>query len=92
MYTITQYTLDRAKKLNVIVKPSTNPSKKIDVFSKKGEKLASVGARGMSDYPTYIKTHGVKYAETRRKLYKQRHEKDRHIVGTPGYWASNLLW
>ena len=32
-YVITQYTKQRAKELNVIVKQSTNKNKKIDVFA-----------------------------------------------------------
>ena len=74
-YTITKYTYKQAKKLGLKVNPSTNKTKKIDVF-KKGKKIASVGANGMNDYPTYMKLQGVKYAKTRRRLYKIRHEKD----------------
>jgi hypothetical protein len=36
-------------------------------------KIASLGALGMSDYPTYIKTHGIIYARERRRLYYIRH-------------------
>ncbi len=91
MYQITQYTRDRARDLGVVVKHSTNPSKKIDVF-KNGEKIASVGAIGYGDYPTYMLTKGKEYADKRRKLYKQRHSNDRHIKGTNGYYADKLLW
>ena len=90
-YQITRYTYKQAKKLGVTVKPSTNNTKKIDVF-KKGKKMASVGAKGMNDFPTYMKNRGLKYAKTRRKLYKIRHERDRHTRGTPGYYADKLLW
>ena len=90
-YQITRYTYNQAKKLGVTVKPSTNNTKKIDVF-KKGKKMASVGANGMNDFPTYMKNRGLKYAKTRRKLYKIRHERDRHTRGTPGYYADKLLW
>uniref|UniRef100_A0A6C0I3I2 Uncharacterized protein n=1 Tax=viral metagenome TaxID=1070528 RepID=A0A6C0I3I2_9ZZZZ len=90
-YSITQYTLTKAKKLGVVVKPSKNKTKKIDVF-KQGKKVASVGALGMNDYPTYIKTRGLNYAKTRRKLYRMRHEKDRHIKGSRGWYADQLLW
>ena len=90
-YQITNYTLKKAKKLKVRVKPSTNPTKKIDVY-KKGEKIASVGARGMNDFPTYIKKNGLQYAKTRRRLYKMRHEKDRHAKWTRGWLADQLLW
>lgn len=90
-YVITNYTKEKAKKLGVTVKPSTNPKKKIDVY-KNGEKICSVGSINYFDFPTYLKTKGLLYAENRRKLYKLRHEKDRHIVGSPGYYADQLLW
>ena len=90
-YTITKYTRQQAKKLGVTVKPSTNKTKKIDVF-KHGEKVAAVGFNGMNDFPTYIRKKGITYAKTRRRLYKNRHEKDRHIVGSNGYYADKLLW
>ena len=37
-YSISQYTKDKANKLNVYVKISTNKAKKIDVFDKKNDK------------------------------------------------------
>jgi hypothetical protein len=99
MYKITNYTYKQAKKLHLQVKPSTNKTKKIDVYKiiKKNnksvkKKIASVGAYGMNDYPTYIKNKGIKYAKTRRRLYKQRHEKDRHIKWSNGWLADKLLW
>lgn len=90
-YTILPYTHNQAKRLNVTVRPSLLKGKKIDVY-KDDEKVASVGALGMNDYPTYIKKYGKAYADKRRKLYKERHEKDRHIKGTPGWYADKLLW
>ena len=90
-YTITNYTYKQAKKIGVTVKPSTNKTKKIDVY-KKGKKVASVGARGYNDFPTFMKLKGKKYAQTRRKLYKMRHEKDRHVKGSRGFYADVLLW
>jgi hypothetical protein len=95
-YTILPYSFKQAQKLNVTIKPSTNIFKKIDVF-KNGKKVASIGARGMNDYPTYLakekKGYYEKgYAYKRRKLYKDRHEKDRHVVGSAGYYADKILW
>lgn len=75
MYHITDYTKQRAKEANVEVRPSTNHKKKIDVFYN-GDKVASIGAIGYSDYPTYIKDKGQEYADKRRALYHQRHTKD----------------
>jgi len=91
MYQITDYTYQQAKKLGVEVKPSTDKKKKIDVI-KNGKKVASVGAIGYNDYPTYIKEKGMSYANERRKLYKIRHSKDRQKVGSNGYYADKLLW
>lgn len=90
-YSITNYTKQQAKKLGVVVKPSLVKGKKIDVF-KGGQKIASVGAIGYSDYPTYIKTKGKAYADERRRLYKIRHSKDRNVKGSDGYYADKLLW
>ena len=90
-YTITNYTFKQAKKLGVTVRPSTNKTKKIDVY-KKGNKVASVGAQGYRDFPTFMKLKGKKYAQTRRRLYKMRHEKDRHVKGSKGWYADKLLW
>lgn len=90
-YQIKQYTRDQAKRLNVIVKPSTNKNKKIDVF-KDNKKVASVGAIGYSDYPTYMQTKGKKFADQRRRLYKIRHDNTRHVKGSNSYYADQLLW
>ena len=91
MYTITEYSRDHAKKLGVTIKPSTNKGKKIDVF-KDGKKLASIGALGMSDYPTYMKTKGQAYADERRRLYRIRHRKTMDKVGAASYYAARILW
>jgi hypothetical protein len=90
-YRITDYTKQQAKKLGVVVKPSSVKGKKIDVF-KNGEKVASVGALGYSDYPTYMRTKGKAYADERRRLYKIRHAKDRNVKNSDGYYADKLLW
>jgi hypothetical protein len=91
MYDIKAYTKARAKLLGVQVKPSTNKGKKIDVY-KNNEKIASVGAIGYGDFPTYLQTKGKAYAESRKRLYKIRHEKDRNKPNTAGFYADKLLW
>jgi hypothetical protein len=91
MYTIQPYTKKQAKKIGVMVKPSTDPKKKIDVF-KGDQKVASVGATGYKDYPTFWKEDGKAVAEERRRLYHIRHKKDSEKKGSPGYYASLLLW
>ena len=91
MYKITSYSKRKAKKLGVTIKKSTRKNKKIDVI-KNNKKIASIGAVGYSDYPTYIKTKGKAYANKRRTLYKKRHQKNRTKVGTAGYYADKILW
>ena len=58
MYTITNYTKQKARRLGVQVKLSKNKKKKLDVF-KNGKKIASIGARGYGYYPTFMKTKGA---------------------------------
>jgi hypothetical protein len=88
-YKISRYSFERAKKLRVQIKPSQNKNKKIDVF-KNNIKIASIGAKGYADYPTWIKLKGKEYANVRRRLYKKRHSLDRKSGN--GYWADKILW
>ena len=92
MYKILPYTIKQAKKLNVIVQPSIKKYKKLDVFSKDGTYICSVGALGYKDYPTYIEENGLEYANKRRILYKLRHKNDLNIIGSKGFYADKLLW
>jgi len=98
-YKITPYTYARAKHIGVTVKPSTDKTKKIDVFrvvgkgkNKTVKKIASVGFFGMKDYPYHMKEKGLKFANSRRRLYKIRHKKDRKIKWSRGWLANTLLW
>ena len=92
LYEILPHTKKQAKKLGVRVFPSEKKSKKIDVCDKGGYLVASAGARGYKDNPTYLKEEGKKYADERRKLYKIRHNKHRNIAGSPSFYADKLLW
>jgi|694.fasta_scaffold12857_11 hypothetical protein len=91
-YRIKPYSYAQAKKLGVTIKPSVLKGKKIDVFNRQGEKLASIGALGMGDYPTFMQTKGKEFADIRRKAYKSRHAKDRIVRGTAGFYADRILW
>lgn len=91
MYSIQPYSYQQARRIGVSIKPSSVKGKKIDVF-KGDEKVASVGAIGYGDFPTFKKTKGEEYANQRRKAYKERHQKDRTKQGTAGYYADKLLW
>ena len=90
-YKIPQRAYRNAKKLGVKIKPSSRKGKKIDVF-KNGKKVASIGAVGYSDYPTYRKTKGVKFADMKKKNYKSRMNKNRKIKNSKGYYADKILW
>lgn len=89
-YIITDYSKQQAKKLNVEIKPSSNKNKKIDVY-KNNIKIASIGAKNYKDYPTYLK-EDIELANKKRKAYKARHENDRHIKKSNGYYADKILW
>ena len=92
MYNITDYTKKQAKRLGVQVFPSDNPKHKIEIYDEDGIYITSVGSPSYSDYPSYMKSHGKEYADKRRELYKKRHEKNRHKIGTKSYYADQLLW
>ena len=78
MYDIKEYSYKKAKQLNVIIKPSKHKNKKIDVYDKNNNFICSIGDINFFDFPTYL-TIDKDLAKQRRKLYKIRHEKDRHI-------------
>jgi len=91
MYKITDRQKRNAQSLGVTIKPSTNKSKKIDVF-KNGQKIASIGAMGYKDFDIHLKENGREYANERRRLYKIRHKDNRNVKGTPGFFADRILW
>ena len=74
----------KAKNIGVSVRPSEQKGKKLDVY-KNGNKVATIGDLAYEDY----NTTGDK---ERRRLYKIRHEKNRHKKGTPSYYADQILW
>jgi hypothetical protein len=95
-YKITNYTKEQAKKYGLTVKPSKVKGKKIAVY-RGMDKLADVGALGYADYPTFMQMEREGkvpngYANMKRKAYKSRHEKDRNIRGSRGWYADKLLW
>ena len=91
VYQIKPYSYEQAKKLNVEIKPSNKKDKKIDVYKNK-KYICSIGDIHYYDYPTCIQNNGLAYANERRKLYKIRHNKDRNIKFSSGYFADNIIW
>jgi hypothetical protein len=95
VYKIKKIQLEKAKLINVTIKSSTSKGKKIDVFDKDGNKLASIGAIGYKDFATYLETDGLTVANERRKLYMARHSKEpakKDGKFTPSYYAKKILW
>ena len=98
-YTILPYTRQRAEKLGLQVRASNKDDKKIDVL-RSGKVIASVGASGFKDYPTYRQLEkkgnvSVGTAEKRKEAYHARHgvyPKRRDGEYTPGFLAGQLLW
>ena len=90
MYKILPYSYHQAQILGIQIFPSDKPNKKIKVITK--DKIIYIGDTNYSDYPHYIQSHGLEYANKRRYLYRKRHEKDRNVVGTAGYYSDKILW
>jgi hypothetical protein len=80
-YDITDYSYARANEIGVIIKASEKTHKKIDVYDSQGNYICSIGAKKMSDFPTYVQTHGIDYANERRRRFYQRFNNIK--VGTP---------
>jgi hypothetical protein len=94
-YSISSYTFKQARSLGVTVKPSKVKGKKLDVY-RGNEKVASVGAIGYKDYPTYMELERKNKvpagtAKKKRKAYKARHV-HRYKRGTNAWYADKLLW
>jgi hypothetical protein len=87
MYHITDYTRQRASDINVEVKVSDNPKKKIDIY-KNGKFIYSIGNINYKDFPTYLRENGEEYALRRKFLYHTRHTKN-SIGEALAKW---LLW
>ena len=90
-YQITKRQRANAKKLGVTLKPSSNTSKKLDVF-KNGKKIFSIGAMGYRDFDSYLRDFPKAYANERRRLYKLRHQNNRNKKDTAGFYADRILW
>jgi hypothetical protein len=96
MYKIFPRQRNQARRLGVTIQPSSNPKKKLDVY-KGGRKVASIGAKGYGDYSVFLgkERKGIfpkGYAAAKRRNYKARHQKNRVVLGSAGYYADQILW
>jgi hypothetical protein len=77
----------KAKKIGYNVEYSRVKGKKLDVFNKKGEKVASIGG-DPKIYSDYIQNQD----KEKKKNYKARHQKYRNIKGSKSYYSDKILW
>jgi len=95
-YKIKDLQRKNAQRLGVVIRPSADTKKKLDVY-KGGFLIARIGDVKYDDYATYIQKErkgeiAPGTAEIRRELYAIRHASDRVEKGTPGYYANEILW
>ena len=90
-YKPTKRQLLNAQKLGVMIVPSSNLRKKLDVY-RNGKKISEIGATGYLDYDGYLRKEGLAYANDRRRLYRARHWRDINRKGTAVYYANKILW
>jgi len=100
-YKVTQYSKDKMKELNdklgtdvYSIRPSTDKKKKIDVMLR-NDVIASVGDPELGDYPSYIESDGLEFANKRRTAFYNRFRrlpdiKDGKITNM--FWSRYLLW
>ena len=81
-----------ARKIGVVVRRSTRKNKKLDIFNRKGVKIASIGDSRYNDFHSYKRTKGIEFAKKRQTLYRIRHAKNIKVVGSAGYYANAILW
>jgi hypothetical protein len=77
------------------VAPSKTEHKKYDVYDvKTDKKIASFGHRDYNHFHDRIGAYSHKdtHDTARRRLYKMRHEKDRHNYQSAGWFADRFLW
>ena len=100
-YKIKKLQLQKAKELGVIIKPSTNKNKKIDVYigdkvvARIGANISMIKGKPMNDYATYLTTD-PSIAESRRINYIKRHSKEPKIDNdgkfTKSFYSDEILW
>lgn len=82
------YDLKKAQKnaarIGYSVKPSTKKDKKLDVL-KNNKIVASIGAKGYDDFTKHKD-------QQRRKAFKNRFERYRHIKGSAAWFSDTILW
>lgn len=89
-YTITKRSRDKAAKYGLKLKRSHDPKYKLDAFLN-GDYIDKFGLSGAMDFPSYIKSDGMKYAIKRRELYYKRHPKN-YPKFSRDWLSKKILW
>lgn len=94
-YRIRPQSLVRAKLLGVRLRPSTDPTKKIDVLDRDGHFIVAIGDIEDTDYPTLLELErqgrvGAGTAERERKAYRKRVGKV--VMGSVGWYELKIFW
>ena len=90
MYIIQPYSLTRAEQLGVILKPSQNKNRKIDIYDTENNFICSCGDTRYYDFPYYLNRYGLAYAEAKRHLYHIKNKPKRK--NTASYFEKEILW
>ena len=88
-YKITQYSYDRAKESNLIIKVSKNKSKKIDVLTSDDKFIGSIGDSAYMDYGHYCIVYNKEYGDKRKILYHNRHKRNADVYLSKQWLALN---
>lgn len=92
LYHLRPYHKLQARRLGVVIHPSTKSPYKIDVFTKDNEYITSIGDKKYKDFIIYAEEDGFEVAERRQALYRKRHKVDSQVEGSRGFYASRILW
>ena len=90
MYEIQPYSFTRAEQLDLIIKPSTNEKRKIDIFDKDNKFICSCGDSRYYDFPYYVNRYGLEYAEAKRHVYHIKNRPKR--INTASFFEKEILW
>ena len=90
LYKVEPYSLTRAEQLGVILKPSANVKRKIDIYDKEGQYICSCGDSRYYDFPYYLNQYGLEYAEAKRHLYHIKNKPKRK--NTASFFEKEILW
>lgn len=96
MYRVKANQRRNAKAVGVVIRPSSSPNKKLDVY-KDGFFVTAIGDIHYKDFADYLAeeqkgTANPGEALRRRDNYYARHEQNIRVIRSPGWYAWKILW